>query len=168
MRRTLLPLFFALTVALTGCKDNAGKEADAVTDDLLEQADSTRNAESLPDHSMDADDSWLNEINLNEGTQWIANPETITGVERMRKNIHTAELNTTDGYHKLAEKLNEDKNYIVKECTMEGESHDNLHIWLHPLIEKIEALGKVADADEGQLIVDDIETRLTRFYEFFK
>ena len=168
MKRTLLPLFFALTLVLTGCQDNAGKEAESVMDDLIEETDTSIKDVSLRDHSMDADDSWLSEIQLNEGTQWIANPETIAGVERMRKNIHTAGLNSTEAYHQLAEKLNEDKNYIVKECTMEGESHDNLHVWLHPLIEKIESLGKVANADEGQLLVDDIETRLTRFYEFFK
>src|SRR5690606_40529319 len=66
--------------------------------------------------------------------------------------VKTSDPKTVEDYHTLASKLNEDKNYVVKKCTMEGPSHDNLHVFLHPLIEKIEALGEVSTTDEGAKI----------------
>jgi|GEM_PF-527127 len=169
MKKTLLLLTVSGFLTFFGCKNNTDSSPDSATQEMLEEdRDHLSDAESHHNKTGDLENSWLDEIKLDEGKLWMANPETITGVERMRKNIHTTELSGTESYKALAEKLNEDKNYIVKECTMEGASHDNLHIWLHPLIEKIESLSKVESANEGQILVNDIEERLTRFYDYFK
>lgn len=167
--KKLVLILFSGALLFAGCGHKTEKTSDSQTEEILEEdRDHLSDAESHHPATSDSNQSWMNEIKLDEGKLWMANPETVTGVERMRKNIHTAELNKVEDYHSLAEKLNEDKNYIVKECTMEGPSHDNLHIWLHPLIERIESLSEVDSRQDGQQIVDDIEESLTRFYDYFK
>lgn len=34
-------------------------------------------------------------------------------------------------YNKLAQKLKDQNNQLIKSCTMKGKSHDELHKWLH-------------------------------------
>jgi hypothetical protein len=51
---------------------------------------------------------------------------------------------------------------------MTGPSHDNLHVWLHPLIEKIEALQNTDSEASGVQRVRDIEQHLNGYYEFFE
>jgi hypothetical protein len=51
---------------------------------------------------------------------------------------------------------------------MTGPSHDNLHVWLHPLIEKIEALQNTDSEASGVQRVHDIEQHLNGYYEFFE
>lgn len=111
---------------------------------------------------------WVQEIRLDNGSKWTANPESTIGVNNMKKQIQNHSLKTTGDYHDLATLLNEEKNFIVKECTMEGESHDNLHVFLHPLIEKIDALGKVENEKEGAALVRSIEGNLEGYFDYFQ
>ena len=100
--------------------------------------------------------------------KWQANPETTVGVNNMLKLLKSGDLKTVADYHNLASQLNEEKNFVIKECTMKGASHDNLHIFLLPLIEKIDALGKVSTTTEGSEITASIEENLNGYYNYFK
>ena len=112
--------------------------------------------------------AWVNEIKLNNGNKWEANLETTEGVDKMLNLVKSSDPKTVEDYHALASKLNEEKNYVVKKCTMEGPSHDNLHVFLHPLIEKIEALGKVSSTDEGAEVTASIKENLEGYYNYFQ
>lgn len=112
--------------------------------------------------------NWTSEIQLDNDFKWLANPENNEGVEKMRNEIALADLESVKDYKTLASKLNDHKNYIIKECTMEGPSHDNLHIFLHPLIDKIEALGKINTAQEGAQLTKSIEENLKAYSDYFK
>ncbi|MGB5665743.1 MAG: hypothetical protein WBM53_02755 [Maribacter sp.] len=111
--------------------------------------------------------AWMDDIKLNDGSKWKANIETTEGVVKMQGLLNTQSTVTIEDYHELASKLNEVKNWLVKECTMKGPSHDNLHIWLYPLIEKIVALSEantLAEASEiKQSIVDNINSYTNYF-----
>lgn len=117
--------------------------------------------------SLELDYTWVNNIVLNEGKKWQANKETTDGVNAMLKSINEATTSTTSDYIKLGDRLNDIKNTVIKECTMEGASHDNLHIWLHSLIEKIELLQKVENTEVGKQITSNIEKHLEGYYNFF-
>jgi len=51
---------------------------------------------------------------------------------------------------------------------MEGPSHDNLHVWLYPLIKKIEQLQKTETTNEGAKTLADIIENLNAYYTYFK
>lgn len=128
--------------------------------------------ESHSDHQEIANDThlnndWVNEMALDNGSKWAANVETTTGVSAMSKLIADTKTASKEDYNRLGNGLNDLKNIIVKECTMTGASHDNLHVFLHPLIDKIELLQKVATVEEGAEIKANIVEHLQGYYLYF-
>jgi hypothetical protein len=166
MKKTILSLAI-LSALLISCNETKHKQ---------ENTDTVETTEGVHEHEMEEmaaethamDNAWVNEIKLDNGNKWEANLETNEGVDKMLNLVKTSDLKTVEDYHTLASKLNEEKNYVVKKCTMEGPSHDNLHVFLHPLIEKIEALGKVSSTDEGAEVTASIKENLEGYYNYFQ
>ena len=110
----------------------------------------------------------MQDIQLNDGSKWEANPETNEGVANMKSVIRASNPKELKDYHMVANVLNDEKNFVVKECTMKGPSHDNLHVWLHPLIEKIDALKEVKTLEEAQGIYKSIEENVNAYDYYFE
>ncbi len=156
-----------ISALLISCNETKHKE---------ESTDTVETTEGIHEHQMEKiatenhamNNAWTDEIKLDNGYKWQANPETTEGVDKMLSLVKSSDPKTVEDYHSLASKLNEDKNFVVKKCTMEGPSHDNLHIFLHPLIEKIEALNKVSTKDEGAQVTKSIKENLDGYYNYFQ
>lgn len=162
MRKTLLTAAI-FSAFLISCNDTKPKN---------ENGENVEATESLHEHNA-ADmalinNDWINEITLDNGNKWNANLETNDGVEKMLSLVEASEKKSVEDYHALANDLNETKNFVVKECTMKGPSHDNLHVFLHPLIEKIDALGKASTVEQGSLITASIKENLEAYSNYFK
>lgn len=166
MKKTILSLAI-LSALLISCNETKHKQ---------ENTDTVETTEGVHEHELEEmaaethamDNAWVNEIKLDNGNKWEANLETTEGVDKMLNLVKSSDPKTVEDYHALASKLNEEKNYVVKKCTMEGPSHDNLHVFLHPLIEKIEALGKVSSTDEGAEVTANIQENLEGYYDYFQ
>lgn len=153
-----------LSAVLIGCKEN-NKQNES------EEVQQTELQESNNDNQevVALNNDWLKEIQLDdEGQKWIANIETTQGVDEMAEIIENNNPKTVEDYRNLASKLNDKTNFIVKECTMEGPSHDNLHVFLHPLIKKVGALLEVESAEKGQEILKSIEKNIEEYYNYFQ
>jgi len=112
--------------------------------------------------------AWMSEIKLHGNSKWDANIETTEGVVKMQELLKTQTTSSIEDYHLLANKLNEVKNKVVKECTMKGPSHDNLHIWLYPLIEKVKALSQTNDIEEAAKIRQSIIENVAAYDTYFQ
>ena len=55
----------------------------------------------------------------------------------------------------------------LKTVPWKGESHDNLHVFLVPLIDKIDALGEVNSVHKGAEITRDIREHLEVYNNYF-
>lgn len=166
MKKTILSL--AITSALfIGCNETKTKELSTDAVDSVEEVHKHASEEVTSEmHALN--NAWVNEIKLDNGSKWDANIETNEGVDKMLNIVKSSETQTVESYQTLASNLNEVKNFVVKECTMQGPSHDNLHVFLHPLIEKIEVLGKVTTVEEGEKIKKSIKENLDGYYNYFK
>ena len=150
-------LGLVLSISLMGCKE-AQKEETIITEQTaVEQKEDAHGEQN----------NWMSQIQLDKESKWKANIETTEGIQAMSSRIAEDESNSIKHYKKLASDLNDLKNNIIKECTMEGESHDNLHVFLVPLVDKIEALGEVNSVHEGAEITKDIREHLEVYYNFF-
>ncbi|HLU81501.1 MAG TPA: hypothetical protein VK010_05445 [Flavobacteriaceae bacterium] len=152
----LAALIFSL---LFGCKEkNSHRETQE-----------GENTETTHAHTSSIEEGdWKEKIQLDTNDKkWKANPETNEGIAKMLESIEKSNPKTTEEYHKLGEELNSTKNYILEKCTMIGASHENLHIFLHPVIEKIAALEGVSTPEEGKRITHDIERHLQAYYDYF-
>jgi len=86
-------------------------------------------------------------IEMNNGQKWKVNEEMKPHIEKGRQ-ILSAYLDENRTDHKtLAGNLQEQNSKLIRSCTMDGKSHDELHKWLHPHLELVKAL-KDAETDE--------------------
>ncbi len=162
MKKTIITVI-ALFFIVAGCKEIKNKNAaqDETTDtETIDYKNHTKTPNEL-------NNDWVNVIVLNNDIKWQANIKTTDGVRKMLTLIKDSKTTTIDDYKKLGVTLNNAKNTVVKDCTMEGASHDNLHVWLHPLIEKIELLQKIQNAEEGAQLTSNIKMHLEGYYDYF-
>lgn len=146
-----------LTLFLLGCKQ-----------ETKQQEPELPTVETTVDVHKETEAGWIDQIELDQGAKWAANVETTLGVSQMQSAMETSKTEEVSDLHKLGGALNEIKNMIVKECTMTGPSHDNLHVWLYPLISKIEQLQKVESVESGQQMLAEIGEHLDKYYEYFE
>jgi hypothetical protein len=156
-------IFTLSLLALISCKDS--KSQDTKT---IEHSDDTQNKHQNQEASGVYANAWISEIQNDNGAKWQADTPTNKGVQQLQNTINTQIASTLEDYHKLAKQLNDEKNFVVKNCTMEGPSHNNLHIWLHPLIEKIDALLKIDNVDDAANLTESIEENINGYYTYFQ
>lgn len=149
-------------LVLVSCKDST-KQKTSTNTNVVEITHEHHDNDEENLHG----NSWKLAIEMNNGSKWKANNKTNKGVEKMQNSIKTQPTNSLEDYYKLAEQLNDDKNYVVRNCTMNGDSHDNLHVWLMPLIKKIEALSEVKKIEEALKLKHSIEENINAYNTYF-
>lgn len=168
MKKTILFTGAFALLMFVGCKNPKAEEV-VTEEDAIETMDehADHHSEVATDLNAVLSNSWIGEIETDNGQKWEANAETTEGVENMLALINQTQTQTLEDYHQLGSKLNDEKNYIIKECTMEGPSHDNLHVFLHPLIDKVSALQNSKSTSEAEEIVESMEENLQKYYDYF-
>ena len=161
-------LFLTISLlALIGCKNNKKEEVitnKEVVTQSLEVIDKQEGGGILSVY----DNSWTTDIKKDNGVKWKANLETNEGVLKMQNSIKTQPTNTLVEYYQLAEKLNKDKNYVIKYCSMKGDSHENLHVWLLPLMAKINALSEVKSIKNAAKLKQSIKENINAYSDYFE
>ena len=160
MKKTLI-VSVILSVILISCNEKKDKVMETTVKEMENEKEKIVHEENI------INNNWVNEIQLNNNSKWDANIETTQGVDAMLKYIDESNPETVENYLALANELNDEKNLLVKECTMTGPSHDNLHIFLHPLIEKINHLSKTSSIEEGSEITKSINENLVAYKNYF-
>jgi len=109
-----------------------------------------------------------NDLVLNNGKRWSANPETTTGVNNMMNLMNSfAGSDNIDSYNTLSDSLNSEFNQILKQCTMEGDAHNQLHNFLFPMKEKFEKLSS-RDLNEAKSAFNDLKKHLALYFDYFE
>lgn len=124
--------------------------------------------EEINNSEYEINNNWINDVELDDGLKWIANIETTQGVYAMISELNKSNPKTIEDYISLAGILNDQKNLVIKKCTMKGASHDNLHIFLLPLIEKIDLLSEIKTTEEGLEVTASIKENLEAYTNYFK
>ena len=106
-------------------------------------------------------------LKLNGNKKWIANIETHEGVSKMDSIITSFKNNKVIDYKGLGEALSKQTSYIIKNCSMKGEPHDQLHIVLIPMLDQISILREEDNEDEAKLALDNLEALIIAYFEFF-
>lgn len=151
-------LMATLFAALIGCNDTKNQKSETQAPEIKEL--------EVKSHSVN--NSWVNEMKFDNGKKWKANLETNEEVDNMLKIVKSIDPKTVNEYHALASKLNDHKNLLVKKCTMDGPSHENLHVFLYSLIQKIEFLENVSTINEGLKVKASIKENLEGYYNYFQ
>ena len=108
-----------------------------------------------------------NDVELNDGAKWKANPETISGVQNLQVLIYDFDqTENSDSLSKLSNSLETEFKLIFKKCTMTGAAHDQLHNYLLPMLGMMKKL-KTPPLENQQEQIVKMEGYLLRFEEYF-
>lgn len=80
------------------------------------------------------------QLTFNNGNKWLVNLETHEGVKHMDSILKRFDSENSKNYQELGNQLSKQTSYVIKNCTMTGESHDQLHVVLVPILDEISVL----------------------------
>lgn len=87
-------------------------------------------------------------LHLNNGKKWIANQATQDGMAKMQATLMEYFNNRGTDYAALAKTLDNETSSIIKQCDMTGQDHDQLHIILKQMLDKIKIIKENGSQDE--------------------
>ena len=100
-------------------------------------------------------------LQLNDGQKWKVDDNMMAHIIAMEKDI--ASLDKPEDFDKLSENLNKNLGLLTSNCTMKGQAHDELHKWLLPYIDLVEAFSTDKSADNFTAIQNSFSTFNTYF-----
>ncbi|WCO00680.1 hypothetical protein [Psychroserpens ponticola] len=146
--------FFIITCSLIfiiGCKSDTKKGDSGYNPDI----ETISIVDSLP-------------LKLNANKKWIANVETHKGLTKMNSIISAFKADNSTDYKTLGENLAQQTGYIIKHCSMKGESHDQLHIVLIPMLDEISVLREEDDDQKIKSAFYNLEQLINAYFKFFE
>lgn len=159
--KNLIPTLILILVLATSC--NNTKNTKEVRDDVMKTNKGKTDTNTPTNLTFD----WQEDMALDNGKKWQANPETTEGIQAMLELVNNHDMSTVKSFKQLGDDLNIIKNYTIKSCTMKGKSHDNLHVFLLPLMEKISELSNVSSTPEGHDLQGYIQEHLELYTTYF-
>lgn len=107
-------------------------------------------------------------IELNNGRKWAVNEEMKPHIELGRVFLETYLTNGDTDHQKLAKDLKEQNNMLIKSCTMDGKSHDELHKWLHPHLELVKELSEASTQAEVTEVTEQLKASYDLYDQHFE
>jgi len=107
-------------------------------------------------------------IQLNGGKLWSANYETTQGILNMQRLLNTfSGEESLEAYATLKSNLEKEFGTIITKCTMEGESHNQLHNFLVPMKDLFNNLGS-SDLTTCKKSFKTLEKYLASYSSYFE
>jgi len=109
-----------------------------------------------------------NELVLNNGAKWQANPETTAGVLNMIQFMNEfVGKENPEAYKELSVMLLNEFELIFKQCTMKGDAHTQLHNFLLPMKESFEIFNS-GELEQQQAEFAKLTAHLAKYEQFFE
>lgn len=109
-----------------------------------------------------------NALELDNGERWIVNSEMKPHLSEAEELLNHYIASESSDYETLAAELKEKNTALIKSCTMQGKSHDELHKWLHPHIVLLEGLSQTNSEEEASQLITELETSFAVYHDFFQ
>lgn len=107
-------------------------------------------------------------IHLNDGEKWAVNAEMQAPISKAEERLQYFLDNGEGDYKSLASDLKEYNQKLIESCTMKGESHEELHKWLHPHLDLVKELASVEESAQGQIVLKEIQKSFDTYHKYFQ
>ena len=118
-------------------------------------------------HTEHQHDESSEAIELNNGEKWLVNEEMKPFVMKGEELVNAYIQNNHTDYKALAQQVKDQNSQLIKSCTMDGKSHDELHKWLHPHLEIVKTLENETDATKANEIVSQLQYSYQHYHQYF-
>lgn len=107
-------------------------------------------------------------IELNNGDKWKVNEEMKPFVSKGEELVNTYIQTNGKDYKLLAEEIKSENSKLIKSCTMQGKSHDELHKWLLPHLEIVKTLEAETDPAKATHAITNLQQSYQDYHKNFK
>lgn len=107
----------------------------------------------------------VQDIEMNNGAKWTVNEEMTPFIKASEKLIENYDKSD---YKILAQDLKDNNSKLIKSCTMDGKSHDELQKWLAPHLGLVKALGKAENKEEANEVIENLEKSFEIYNKYFQ
>ena len=107
-------------------------------------------------------------LEMNDGKKWEVNTDMMVHVRAMETNLVTFDASEVKDYPALATDLKASIGKLTSSCTMTGKSHDELHKWLLPFINTVDALKDAASTEDAAQEATKIQSLMETFNSYFE
>jgi len=125
-----------------------------------EETHSETHAEEHEDHD--------GEIELNDGHAWKVDDNMMSFIKKMDQDVAAFAGKNYNDYQVLAIDLTENIDQLTSNCTMTGQAHDELHKWLLPYIDTVNAFAKAEDEHSAKEQFENVKTSFVTFNQYFE
>lgn len=159
MNKSLLILGLSFTI-FTACK-NTDTQVIVDTPEETNQIDTTDHHE----HSI----SEMKALSLNNGEKWKSDESTNTHAQNLIdiSNKFESQDKSLTSFHNYANDVEKEMAHLIKGCTMKGQDHDALHLWLEPILVDVKELKNSEEEAEAKNIAQNLSQNIVKFTEFF-
>ena len=110
----------------------------------------------------------VEELKLNNGNLWEANAETTEGIHAMLQLMaNFSEVENLEAYATLKQNLEAQFKTIIQKCTMTGEAHDQLHLFIVPMKDLFNGL-TASDIENNKEHFNKLNTHLKTYKNYFE
>jgi len=109
-----------------------------------------------------------NVLILNNGEKWIIAPEMMAYLQYMKEDINKFDGKTNKEYSNLGIDLSINIDLLTAKCTMKGDAHDQLHLWLVSYIENVNEFAKTENINDASIILIKLKNNFVEFDKYFK
>ncbi|OBX22574.1 MULTISPECIES: hypothetical protein [Bizionia] len=146
--KSILFILIVSSVLFTSCKNEAKTTNNVETVQKISSADTLQ-------------------LTFNKGDKWLVNAETHEGVKNMEAIINQFNSENSENYKELGDKLSKQTSYVIKNCTMTGEPHDQLHVVLVPMLDEISALRESNNLIMAKASLSNLEELIQAYFKHF-
>lgn len=86
------------------------------------------------------------ELRLDDGRKWQSDDHTRASISRIRSAVTSADTGTVEGARALGASVKKELDVLIRGCTMTGEAHNQLHLFLGRFIPAVDSLAEAPDA----------------------
>lgn len=107
-------------------------------------------------------------LQLNGNEKWQVNEEMKPFIVAAEQLLNDFIESKNSDYSSLAAALQSENEKLMRSCTMDGESHDQLHLWLYPNMKLIKSLGEAQDQSAAEPIVEELRASYELYHQYFE
>lgn len=149
-------LLVSSAALIMSCGNNAGHQhhEEAAKDSVAAMPANESKPEAL---RLDANDA-----------KWKVNAEMMVPLTKMEAAINKSNGSTSEEMVALSKELQVNLDELVSSCTMDGESHDVLHTWLHPFMELVSAIQQGEQPGTPAEQLGELKHSMETFHQYFQ
>lgn len=140
-----------ISLFIMSCSNTSDEKSKVQTDSAI-HADQKHSAEKQT-------------IDLNNGEKWKVNAEMTPIISEGHKILNGY---SNGDYKALAKQLKANNQALIKSCTMEGKSHDELHKWLQTHMLLLDNLVKADNQEKANAIIGELKESYHTYETYFQ